>query len=235
MSRTSREASGNGAGEARYPLFAVDEGWVEKHLPNVNASINQLIDEFCKNPSLPRVEHSLHCELYGHLVASGELGETQDYGLVRPRRVQKEWPETASRQTQDGTFRKRGNFDLVVLGPPEDGTPPSLDPENFRLGLIKPGVVIEIGLDYGLAHLKADFEKMTNSGVRHGYLIHLSRLPHHGETVNHVESWITTHLGKEDEGIQLAYAQVIEDGRAVRYRKLGEPTINSIRISNTPL
>jgi hypothetical protein len=53
--------------------------------------------------------------------------------------------------------------------------------------------------------------------------------------VNHVESWITTHLGKEDEGIQLAYAQVIEDGRAVRYRKLGEPTINSIRISNTPL
>lgn len=81
MSRTSREASGNGAGQARCPLFAVAEGWVEKRLPNVEASINQVIGEFCGNPYLHRVEYSLHCELYGHLVVSGELGETQNYGL----------------------------------------------------------------------------------------------------------------------------------------------------------
>jgi hypothetical protein len=42
-----------------------------------------------------------------------------------------------------------------------------IDIFHFRLGLIEPAVVIELGLDFGLAHLKGDIEKLENSKVKH--------------------------------------------------------------------
>jgi hypothetical protein len=80
---------------------AVDEVWVPKILSHVKSAINELVELFLHNPYLHRVEHSLHCELYGLLVKSGELAQTQDYGNnIRPRRVQKEWPETIWRPSK---------------------------------------------------------------------------------------------------------------------------------------
>lgn len=216
--------SGNGADSALSPLFGVDESWVQKILEDVEKAINQLIDEFRKNPYLHRVEHSLHCELYGLLVASGVLGKTEDYGLVRPRRVQKEWPETIPRQKEDGTLHKRGNFDLVVLGPPENGKSSSMLPDQFKRGLIKPGIVIEIGLDYDVGHLDEDFKKLMNSKVCHGYLIHLSRRAHHAE---HSMQWIREFDKKKNRGIKIAYAQQGKDGQPWQYRKLGKNNIHS--------
>ena len=35
--------------------------------------------------------------------------------------------------------------------------------------------MIEVGLDYKLTHLKADVEKLKNSGIEDSYLVHLVR------------------------------------------------------------
>ena len=207
------------------PLFAVDEEWVASIIPDVEQSINKLIGEFLQNPYLHRVEHSLHCQLYCHLVDSKELGKSEDYGGVLPRRVQKEWPETRPRPRKKN---RRGNFDLAILGPAFRPNFQSIDVRNFQLGLIKPGVVIEIGLDYGLEHLKQDQIKMKNSKVRHGYLIHLARPLGDPQKVDELEQFINELIKKEHEGIQIAYAQVDQDRRQIRYRKLGESSITVI-------
>jgi hypothetical protein len=106
------------------PLFFVNEAWTEKIIPDVEQAINRLIDEFVQDPYLHRVEHSLHCQLYCHLVDSIELRKTETYGQISCRRVQKEWPETYPRlekgnqglpemDSPSERGNRRGNFDLL--------------------------------------------------------------------------------------------------------------------------
>ena len=49
--------------------------------------------------------------------------------------------------------------------------------EQFTVGRIDAPIVIELGLGYGEEHLRHDLAKLTNSKVRHPYLVHLSRMP----------------------------------------------------------
>ncbi len=51
--------------------------------------------------------------------------------------------------------------------------------EDFTAGRIRPDFVVEIGLNYGLPHLKSDDVKLNNSGCRDVYLLHLWQ-PHKG-------------------------------------------------------
>jgi len=157
-----------------------------------------------------------------------ELGKTETYGQLSCRRVQKEWPETIPRPERGN---RRGNFDLIVLGPTTRSNE-TLNPKDFKQGLIEPGVVIEIGLDYGLDHLKEDHSKMTNSKVRRGYLIHFARPTGDPQTRNDLEQYIEMLMAEELKGqterISIAYAQVHEDRKQIRYRRLGERSITSV-------
>jgi hypothetical protein len=224
IEETCESDSASGTTVSKEPLFAVDENWVASIIPDVEASINNLINEFIRNPYLHRVEHSLHCQLYCHLTGSKELGKIEDYREVSPRRVQKEWPETTPRRGHD----RRGNFDLAILGPAAQFHHQSVSPDNFQLGLIKPGVVIEIGLDYDLDHLEQDEIKLRNSDVRHGYLVHFVRPTGEPQNPDELEQVINRLIKAESEGIHIAYAQVDEDRKQIRYRKLGESSITAI-------
>ena len=217
--------SASGTTISKEPLFAVDENWVASIIPDVEQAINKLVDEFIQNPYLHRVEHSLHCQLFCHLIDSKELGQIEDYGEVSPRRVQKEWPETTPR---DG-HNRRGNSDLAVLGPAAQLNHQSVSPDSFQLGLIKPGVVIELGLDYDLNHLKQDEMKLINSDVRHGYLVHFARPTGEPQNLTELEQFINQVIKTEQErNIRIAYAQVDQDRKQIRYRKLGESSITAM-------
>ncbi len=126
---------------------------------------------------------------------------------------------------------RRGNFDLVVLGPTTRRNE-SLSPKDFKQGLIKPGIVIEIGLDYDLDHLKKDHEKMRKSDVRRGYLIHFARPTGDPQNRTELEQYIEKLMAEELRGhtetISIAYAQVAEDRKQIRYRRLGESAIKSV-------
>ena len=224
IEETCESDSASGTTISKEPLFAVDEKWVTSIIPEVEQAINKLIDEFIQNPYLHRVEHSLHCQLYCHLTDSKVLGKIEDYGGVSPRRVQKEWPESKPREGHN----RRGNSDLAILGPAAQFTHQSVSPDNFQLGLIKPGVVIEIGLDYDLDHLEQDEIKLRNSDVRHGYLVHFARPTGEPQNLDELEQVIKRLIKEENEGIHIAYAQVDQDRKQIRYRKLGESSITPI-------
>ena len=49
--------------------------------------------------------------------------------------------------------------------------------DQFRLGRIAAPIVIELGLGYWDKHLRADYKKLMDSKIQHGYLVHLSRMP----------------------------------------------------------
>lgn len=87
--------------------------------------------------------------------------------------IHKEWPETKARPEKQG---RRGNFDLAILNPEQIL---GHTVEDFTSGRIAPAFVIEIGLNYGLNHLKSDDKKLKNSGCPNGYLLHLWQ-PHKG-------------------------------------------------------
>jgi hypothetical protein len=146
-------------------------GWLDRVTVLVEQAIDQLVLEFVELPFLHRVEHSLHCELYALLTANRTLGRPYPLADGTPvQLVHKEWPETKVRPGKAG----RGNFDIVVLDPTAVA---SADVAGFELGLVKPAVVIEIGLNYGESHLIGDMEKLTNSAPPRAYLVHLARNP----------------------------------------------------------
>ena len=69
---------------------------------------------------------------------------------------------------------------------------------------------MEVGLDYGRAHLKQDLEKLRNSDVPHAYVVHFSRLPAGGQA----EDLLTASY----PNIRTAYAHVPPaGGRAVKH------------------
>jgi hypothetical protein len=123
--------------------------------------------------------------------------------------------------------QRRGNFDLVVLGPLPLGRTRPLRVNEFQRGLIKPGVVIEIGLNYDLLHLFQDKTKLKNSQVQHGYLIHLVQQPNRPGTIKQIEESMSKLIEEEkkDPKIKIAYAHL--DGTSFRYRKIGDECIKT--------
>jgi hypothetical protein len=89
-----------------------------------------------------------------------------------------------ARDDRGKTVERRGLFDIVVLAPAQFE---EVTLEQFLQGRIEPPIVIEVGLDYGLEHLKGDICKLRTSQVQHPYLIHLSRI---GPRVEAVEDLI---------------------------------------------
>jgi hypothetical protein len=147
------------------------EPWLATATRAVEVAIDALVWEFVEHPYLHRVEHSLHARLiailtahplFSHLLPIGNTGR-----YTQP--VHKEWPETIPREGKDG---RRGNFDVAILSRDQlaDATL-----EDFRDGRIPAAIVIEVGLDYGLDHLRNDHDKLVNSEVESGFLIHFSR------------------------------------------------------------
>jgi hypothetical protein len=210
------------------PFDLGDPEWTDRAIPEVERAINALLDEFLRSPNLHRVEHSLHCALYQHLAASKLLSPLVDHGAFTTGIVHKEWPETIPRP---GKGNRRGNFDLVVLAPPRSGAQPASVIDFYR-GLIQPAIVIEVGLDYGLHHLKEDLKKLSNSHVEHGYLVHLARWI--GAPQDDVADCVLDVVrGERSDGPRIAYAYVGLD--EVRYRRLGDAFITTRRAEVVPV
>jgi hypothetical protein len=159
----------------------VDQVWLQQVVVLVEHAIDQLVLEFVALPFLHRVEHSLNCELYALLTANRTLG--RPYQLADgtwTQLVHKEWPESVARPEKAG---RRGNFDMVVL---DRAALERASVSDFQRGLIKPAIVIEVGLNYGAQHLRADVDKLRNSAVERSYVVHLARhhTHHHPDLVD---------------------------------------------------
>ncbi len=152
-----------------------DHPWVVKAQAAVDRAITLLVRQFCEDPYLHRVEHSLHALLHRLLHSEPELADVIPLGGTgfNTQLVHKEWPETVAR-THGTDVRPRGNFDLAVLSP-DQLRQATLD--QFRSGRIDAPIAIEVGLDYGLSHLAQDADKLRHSRVLVPYVLHLSRIP----------------------------------------------------------
>jgi hypothetical protein len=179
--------------------------WIEKAKPLVDSSIDALVQQFLEFPYLHRVEHSLHAELFNILMAQRHF--SQQFQLANSEYTQtihKEWPETIPRAA-----RKRGNFDLAVVSPQQLKR---CTLAESREGRIAAPIVIEVGLDYDLAHLAGDEEKLLNSCVPYGYLIHLEREKGGNAGVEKI-----INQPKGDGSIRTAYGRVAGPSK---FRKL---------------
>ena len=147
----------------------LDASWIAKAKEVAERCIDELVNEFLEKPYLHRVEHSIHARLYELLRSHAPLDSEYaiDGGLSQP--VHKEWPEAIPRPEKNN---RRGLFDIAILFPSQLS---SCTPKDFKRGLLKPAIAIEMGLNYGSDHLAGDVKKMINSNISHGYLIHLVR------------------------------------------------------------
>jgi hypothetical protein len=170
-------SAARGATSRRAPLVPVPDGdeWVSAVVPLVEQAIGRLTDSFVKDPYLHRVEHSLHADLIAELRTYEPLQRRVGIGRSgwATQLIHKEWPEMTPRVDRGKTIERRGLFDVVVLAPSQLG---QANLEQFRQGRIAPPIVIEIGLDYGLAHLDGDVDKFVTSKVPHPYLLQFSRI-----------------------------------------------------------
>jgi hypothetical protein len=149
-----------------------------------------------------------------------EFNQLLDFGSFQTSTIHKEWPETKRRPSKGN---RRGNFDLAILSPKTIESDP-IDIFHFKLGLIEPAVAIELGFDYGLAHLKGDIEKLENSKVKHGYLVHFARPE--GEAQDEVEDCVLDLIEKEKAGgPKVAYANI--NINELRFRKIRESRIKT--------
>lgn len=143
----------------------------------LETAIDGLVDSFAREPYIHRCEHSIHCELYAMLTVHRALQGLYQFKDTEGRcttLVHKEWPETQAREDKQG---RRGNFDIAILAPAEILRHTTKD---FTSGHIRPAFVVEMGLNYGLDHLRQDDAKLSNSRCCDaGYLVHLWQ-PHKG-------------------------------------------------------
>jgi hypothetical protein len=196
-----------------------DSSWIEEAVTIVEQSINQLVHDFIQFPYLHRVEHSLHCELF-RLLSNQRFFMTKlpiNGWLSQP--IHKEWLEWSPRPEK---WNIRGNFDLVIFSPQDFN---SCLLKDFRSGRIKPPIVIEIGLDYGLNHLKGDADKIINSNIDYGYLVHLLRDEKVSDLKN-VEDFLV-FLERDHSSLKTAYAGVTK--AQVAYKLIGDTTITNNR------
>ena len=209
--------------------YSVDEpsvpwtDWIERAIEIVEQCIDRLVIEFLEHPSLHRVEHSIHAELFAMLSSHRHFSQRWPLadGKTFTQLVHKEWPETIPRPEKGN---RRGNFDLAILSP---GVVAQCHPQTFSMGLAQGGVArpciaIEAGLNYSQTHLAKDADKLANSVIAHGYLIHLVRdsPPELAEVTSIIEK-------VEPEGTcRIAYAVA---GQTRKYRKLlGEREIKVV-------
>jgi hypothetical protein len=186
-------------------ISAVDEAWLRVAVEKVEQAVDLLVDDFAEHPYRHRVEHSLHLQLYRALADHRQFDVLAPIGTssLHAGLIHKEWPETLPGRDAD----RRGLFDLAVLAPSQLAQA-SID--QFRQGRIHAPIVVEVGLDYGRAHLEQDLEKLRNSDVPHAYVVHFSRLPAGGN----VEDLLTAAY----PNIRTAYAHVPPTGgRAVKH------------------
>lgn len=171
-SSTAHDKTG---GLSRLVSAPINDAWVSDAVPLVEDAIDSLVDRFVSAPYLHRVEHSFHAELISELRRHEELRACVESGAsgLTTQLIHKEWPETVVRGGRGKTVERRGLFDIVVLAPAQFE---EVTLEQFLQGRIEPPIVIEVGLDYGLEHLKGDICKLLTSQVQHPYLIHLSRI-----------------------------------------------------------
>jgi len=186
-------------------ISAADEAWLRVAVEKVEQAVDLLVDDFAEHPYRHRVEHSLHLQLYRALAGHRQLDVLAPVGSssLRAGLIHKEWPETVPGREAD----RRGLFDLAVLAPSQLARA-SID--QFRQGRIHAPIVVEVGLDYGRAHLEQDLEKLRNSEVPYAYVVHFSRLPAGGN----VDDLLTAAY----PNIRTAYAHVPPTGgRAVKH------------------
>lgn len=196
-----------------FPLVSAptNDAWVSDAVPLVEDAIGSLVDRFVSAPYLHRVEHSFHAELISELRRHDKLRACVEIGAsgLTTQLIHKEWPETVVRGGRGKTVERRGLFDVVVLAPAQFE---QVTLEQFLQGRIEPPIAIEVGLDYGLKHLKGDIEKLVASDVPHPYLIHLSRI---GPRVEAVEDRINGTASSAPR-LQVAYVHHGTGGVAVK-------------------
>jgi len=191
-----------------------DTDWIERARQITELCINELVQEFVELPYLHRVEHSIHARLYS-LLRDQPLFDRHfplARGAAYTQPVHKEWPETIARPENEG---RRGSFDLAILSPSQLFES-SL--KNFTLGLLDAAVVIEMGLNYRDSHLRQDGEKLINSNVRHGYLVHLVREQGHEKAIDDTLASL-----RGSATIKVAYARVSGGQRFLK--RLGDEEI----------
>ncbi|HOQ86599.1 MAG TPA: hypothetical protein PLQ89_12880 [Phycisphaerae bacterium] len=193
------------------PTDPDDALWIQRAMSITEICIDELVREFLELPYLHRVEHSIHARLYGILRAQPHFDRHYPLagGMMMTQLIHKEWPETQARPDKDN---RRGNFDLVILSP---GRLKRCSAREFDEGRIVPPIVIEMGLNYGQGHLVADAEKLLNSHVQHGYLVHLVRDKRHDPTIDEA----IRSLQERSCSIKVAFARY-QGGR--KYQKLLE-------------
>ncbi len=152
------------------PAVQLGDTWLDNAIRTTELAVDSLVWEFVEHPYLHRVEESLHARLYGILASQPMFAHPVPIGssgrFTQP--VHKEWPETVNRPGKNG----RGKFDLAILSREQLA---AANVEQFVGGRIAASIVIEMGLDYPLSHLQADHDKLVNSGVVAGFLVHFER------------------------------------------------------------
>ena len=186
----------------------------------VDDAIDTFIDEFIDFPYLHRAEHSIHTQLF-HIMMNTKYNFLSKKfpmanGKTETLLVHKEWPWPIINNS------RRTTFDFAVL------TPDYLKNEcatisKFKKGHSCPPIIIEIGMDYGFAHLKKDKGKL-DLFVNHnyyGYLIHLYR---RGRRKDDVEDFIKDTSSSNNGGtIEIAYVLVTD--KITRYKKIKDKSI----------
>lgn len=184
-------------------------------------AIDTLVDEFAREPYKHRCEHSIHCELYSMLSVHQSLQGLHRFkgdGEHSTGLLHKEWPETKYR-----SGKRRGNFDLAILGPQEIS---QHTVREFRNGLVTPDFVVELGLNYKLTHLQEDHRKLKNSHCENGYLVHLlqphKRIPN---DVRKLREWLCA------EPNRVAVVVFTSSGPMIKHLK--EPRLRSAEAGET--
>jgi hypothetical protein len=190
----------------------------------VERALDSFIDEFIRFPYLHRAEHSIHAQLFHIMMKSpGNLSKHFIMGSGETTQlIHKEWP-----WPDKGSKPKRATFDFAILTPEyiKNGCK-SL--EDFCEGHTCPPIIIEIGLDYDIKHLKKDNKKLEGflkSGHQFkGYLIHLTR--NRKEEDPQVESLIN-NIPSTNTNIKTVYAFVNRKNKKIRYKKVNDQFITS--------
>jgi len=153
------------------PAVQLGDMWLNNAIRTTEIAIDALMWEFIEHPYLHRVEESLHARLFCILTAQPIFAYPLPIGssgrFTQP--IHREWPETVSRSEKGG---RRDNFDFAILTREQLAT---ATVEQFLGGRIAPSILIEMGLDYPLSHLRADHEMLVNSQVVAGFLVHFGR------------------------------------------------------------
>jgi hypothetical protein len=185
------------------PPVAEDSIWIERAMRITEVCIDELVLEFLRIPYLHRVEHSIHTRMYAILINQPHFDwhfPLAKEGMVT-QAIHKEWPESIPRPEKGN---RRGNFDLAILSP---GQLSNCNLQDFSCGRLAPPIAIEMGLNYCEGHLAADAEKLLNSKIRHGYLVHLIRELPHDPSIDQTIARL-----REEKTIKVAFAR-FERGR----------------------